>query len=433
MVRAVYLTAFFGLAVFYYYLLGAGPTPSEVLNLEWWRPRGWALRWESLQGLAALAEEPGALRLVPVILYSIPPAIGMIFGVRLFRSAVARVLLLALGTTLVAFAFYGHLAEGIWRFFSWRWAAVTLCMSLLVWGLILAPSLIRATLRLPMAGRIAALLVAVAAVYLPSVEITGTGWPGLRLTPWPVIPVFGFLLIGYLIAALHAAVGLGALLRSSFAGPTSIAAGILLAAVLASLFSLGLFSEPTLRGGIVLGLLGAAGAAVVLFSATGRPEAAARGRYALAAGVLGLSLIFLSDRASIRDQMVNRDETAPIVLDALDRYYEANEAYPDRLEELAPDLIASVPNPRIGLIRHEGEEFIYTNLGDSYVLEFACAKWVQCAYSPGFGAGGWGGGDPNSADPNMGGATGPDVAGGPAEGRELEGAWTCDSRPPPLW
>ena len=58
------------------------------------------------------------------------------------------------------------------------------------------------------------------------------------------------------------------------------------------------------------------------------------------------------------------------------------------------------------LRREEGEAYAYVDLGDSYLLEFSNAMWVQCHYSP-----------PYSDE----------------EGEVLEGSWSCEPRPPRLW
>jgi hypothetical protein len=434
MVRAVFLLAFVSLAVFYYYFLGAGPTPSELMDLPWWKPRGWVLRWESLAPLRALNEESGLTRLVPVALLALPPLALMGVGIALFRSAVLRVLVLTLGTALVAFAFYGQLAPGIWGFFSWRWPAMTVCMALVLSSLLFAPSLLRSAMRLPILGRAVTLAAVATAVYLASVEITGTNWElRANISPWPVITMFGFLLFGYLAAAIHGAVGLGALLRTRIAGPISLAAGILLAAVLSAAAAELIFSSPTVRAAVILGLCGAIGASWVLVREDELGETAARGWSHVAAAALVFALIFVSDRAASRDLATARNQTAAAVFDALAAFHENRGEYPEALEDLVPSYLAEVPRPRIGLIAHQGERFLYTNLGDSYLLEFACAKWVQCAYSPPYDADGWGGADPDERDPNRLGAT-PDVAAGGERGEGgLEGSWSCGPGLPRLW
>jgi hypothetical protein len=434
MVRAVFLTAFVALAVFYYYFLGTGPTPSDFMDLPWWRPRGWVLRWESLAPLWALADEPGPLRLAPVALFALPPLALMGMGMALFRSAVMRVLLLALGAALAAFSFYGQLAPGIWGFFSWRWPAMTFCMTLVLASLLLAPSLLRSALRLPILGRAAVLAAVAIVVYLASVEITGTNWElRANLSPWPVITMFGFLLFGYLAVVIHAAVGLGTLLRTRLAGPMSVSAGILLAAVLSGAAAGFIFSAPGLPALVVVGLCGALGAALVLARQSEPGETLARGWSQLSAAALVFVLIFVSDRAASRDLATARNEVAPVVLDALAAFREATDAYPDELQDLVPDYLAEVPRPRVGPIRHDGERFLYTNLGDSYLLEFACTKWVQCAYSPPYDAP-WGGeAEPDEEDRDDLGAA-PDVAaGGDWAGGLLEGSWSCDPGLPRLW
>ena len=86
-----------------------------------------------------------------------------------------------------------------------------------------------------------------------------------------------------------------------------------------------------------------------------------------------------------------------------------------------------------GRIAHEGERFLYTNLGDSYLLEFACAKWVQCAYSPPYDEEGREVAELEEAEAYRLGAA-PDVAAGAAwEEDGLEGSWSCDPSLPSLW
>ena len=110
--RAAYVVAFLALAGGWYELLGAGPTPSEKPDsVAWWRPAGHALRLESewlapFQAIAADVEqarhegrqEPRGL--IPLLLFALPPAALTLLGFLLFRGAVARVLILALGLTL---------------------------------------------------------------------------------------------------------------------------------------------------------------------------------------------------------------------------------------------------------------------------------------------------------------------------------------------
>jgi hypothetical protein len=435
MARVVYLAVFLGLAVFYYYLLGAGPSASEIMDLPWWRPRGWALRWEVLAPLVTLAQEPGAGRLIPVALFTLPPIAGVGLGMTLFRNPLARVLLLALGTTLAAFAFYGFLAPGIWAFFSWRWPAVTLAVALVLSSLILAPSLLRWARGLSPIGRATALCVVVLAVYLSSVEITGTNWAlPANISPWPVVTMFGFLLFGYFAVAIHTAVGLGALLRSRVRGPAAISAGILASALLSGAATWLILSTPTVRTMVSIGLLGAIAAFIVLFRETDPADAASRGWNQLGAAALVVSLILLSDQAASRDLAGARNHVAPIVLDALQAYWETNHSYPDSLQNLVPDYLEEIPRPRVGLIQHEGERFLYTNLGDSFLLEFAGAKWVQCAYSPPYQGLELDFRDPNGADPNAFAPTMPDVAAGTEDPETaLEGSWSCDPALPRLW
>jgi hypothetical protein len=113
------------------------------------------------------------------------------------------------------------------------------------------------------------------------------------------------------------------------------------------------------------------------------------------------------------DYSVTRDERAQQIIDALAAHAEANSGYPDELSELVTGgLLPEVPRPRVGFF--SGQEFVYQNFGDSYLLEFSAPRWIQCAYNP-----------PWQLEP----------------GEELEeedadallGAWSCPQKPPELW
>jgi hypothetical protein len=218
------------------------------------------------------------------------------------------------------------------------------------------------------------------------------------------------------------------------AGTTSISAGILLAAFLSGTAAWLLLEAPSVRVVVTIGLLGAIAASIVLVREADPGKAASRGREQLGAAALVFALILLSDQAASRDLAGARNRVAPIVLDALQAYREDHHGYPDRLENLVPDYLDEIPRPRVGVIQHEGERFLYTNLGDSFLLEFAGAKWVQCAYSPPYHEQDLGLDDPNGEDPNDLRQATPDVAAG-AEGPALtlEGSWSCDPSLPRLW
>jgi hypothetical protein len=444
MTRGIYLAAYLGLAAFYYYFLGTGPTPSEIGELDWWRPRGWALRWEALSGLKAMTEGEGAIRSIPVLLFGLPVAAFVWAGLRLFQHALMRVAILGLGLTLGAFCYYGFLVTGVWRFFSWRWPAVTLSMSILTASLLFAPALVRwaAGLRLP--GRVLAFLVPAVTIYLVSVEITGTDWElRANFSPWPVLTMFGLLVFGYIAAGVHGATGLGALIASRL-GSRVRSVAIASSAVLGALATPLVFSNPGLRGAVILAALAAITTAVVLRRTADAEEAGAYGVFSVGAAAVVLCLIWFSDAAASRDFEIARNEVAPEIINALDAHYEAKEEYPDELEDLVPDYLAEIRKPEIGVIRHEGEEFLYINLGDSYNLEFAAGKWVQCAYSPAYSSA-WGD-DPNGEEAGAEVAEEieidetPDVASGPGSASEteekeevLEGSWSCEPTLPTLW
>ena len=64
---------------------------------------------------------------------------------------------------------------------------------------------------------------------------------------------------------------------------------------------------------------------------------------------------------------------------------------------------------------------MYTNLGDSYLLEFSGVVWVQCAYSPAY-----------REETDEIGESGA-ASQGSEEQEALAAAWSCERKPPQLW
>jgi hypothetical protein len=114
------------------------------------------------------------------------------------------------------------------------------------------------------------------------------------------------------------------------------------------------------------------------------------------------------------DYAITRDHRAQQLIDALQRHYQRESVYPDRLEELArAGELAEIPRPQIGFGFLDRQEFHYQSFGTSYILEFSAPRWIQCAYNP-----------PYQAEP------------GEEEEEDLEdlgGSWSCPSKPPELW
>lgn len=435
--RTLYFALFLGLGVVYYYFFGPGPTVSELSqDLPWWRPAGWLLRWDPVTGLASLAKSGGPGFWLPILVFCVPPFALFAAGLRLFRGALPRAGSLALALSLCLFVVYGYLTEGaVWRFFSWRFAVTSLSVGATIALLVFAPSLLRGLLARPRAEVALVLLGAFAGVFLLSTEITGTD-PSLRanLSPWPALTLFGFLLAGYCIAALHIAAGCGLLLRSFWPGAISTTLGVVVPALLGGGMAYLIFEGP---GPSALGSLALASTlyAGIAGARLGRdPTASAHSATArLAAGLLMASFIFVSNRAALSFLDTARNQRSAEVIAALGAYRETHSGYPDELEQLVPRFLEGVPRARMGLIRNAGEEFVYTNFGDSYALEFAAVQWVQCAYSPPYlDAEEDAPGDAPWAGPEDVGAGGPPL-GNELDAPTLEGSWSCESVPPSLW
>ena len=428
--RVAYLALFLGLALAYYEFLGAGPTPSERAGyIPWWRPAGWArsLDWQALKPLQEIGGDTVQARhegrfeprsLIPLGLFAAPAALASAVGFALFRSVLMRAALLALGLTLCAFSYYGWLDLETWQDYSWRWPLVLLSTAGYLAVFALAPAIVRAAHARSAALRVAALLAFVVPIHVLSLEVTGTN-PELawNLSPWPTLTLFGFLLFGLMIGVIHVAAGLGLALRARLPG----AAGAALAPLVAATAALALrgipFERPSAARVAALAIP-AALLATLAGRRRGRQDAA---WVFLVAGLVVLGSIKLGQWHAERFLARARDEVAPQVIEALGRYHANHAALPRDLEELVPEEIAAIPRPRIGWFGSDDEVFTYTDLGESFLLEFPGPVWVQCAYSPPYEE------EPEELeDAAAGGASEP-------EGEILAAAWSCESKPPRLW
>jgi len=431
--RTAYVAAFLALAVLWYELLGAGPTPSEKPDtIAWWRPAGYVQRAESewlapLQDISADAlqarhegrQEPRGL--IPLLLFALPPAAFSVLGFLLFRGVVARVGILALGLTLVAFSYYGWLDPLTWQDYSWRWPAVLLSTSLFVSASALAPWLVQRARVLPVAAALALAAAFVVAIYFLSIEVSGTN-PELQwnISPWPVLTLYGFLLVGLVLGVAELAAGVGLLVRGA-GGARRTAAAALAAAALAVVLHRIPFSS---TGWAPLAAVAIPAALLAALAALGRR--APRAFDFVAAGLLLLGAVELGRWQGERFLASSRDEIAPRVTEAIERYREDNGAYPSELTDLVPHYLPELPRPRTGWFDSKNERFLYTSLGESFLLEFPGVLWVQCAYSPPY--------QEELADEDEEAGEPAEVAGGPPrEDLVLEASWSCERKPPKLW
>jgi hypothetical protein len=381
MLRLVYLVGVVALAVFYYYFFGAGPTPSEyVEDLEWWRPWGTVMHWPVLMSFAQMARAGFPQAWVPILLGWLPPLAVAAVGWRLMRGALGRSVLVFLAFVMMAFVYYGMRAEQVWRFFEWRFLAVSASFAAIVTLFLFAASLLDETLRRSRMLAFAVALAAIGGIFVLSTEVTGTNSQmQFNISPWPIITLFAFLLAGAAIAAIHAAAGAALWIRSRVSGAAGTLLGLAAAGIVAGVAGAFIFSAVPARVLLVVLALGVTGIRIALAA----PESAARsGLVRFATGAVLLVAILGSAQIGGVMQRRARDVTALQVLDALESYKKENGTYPDSLDALVPKYLAAIPRPEIGLIRDEDDRFSYSNYGDSYALEFASVLWVQCQYSP---------------------------------------------------
>lgn len=455
--RIIFLAGVTALAVVYYFGFGAGPSASEYLeDLEWWRPWGTLVRWLPLKDLTAEARGGFWEGLRPFALFCGPPLVLFAGSFRLFpKSAVARAYVFFLALTMCIFVWYGYRAEQVWRFFEWRFAAVVISFTAITSLILFSPSLLRGLARRSVALALLGVAVTVSGIFVLSTEVTGTNSDmPFNISPWPIVTLVGFLLVGATIAASHAAGGAAVWLRGGVGGASGFALGGLLSLSVGLAAGWLIFSAPA--GWIAVSIIATVYALVCMALAPREADEGRRsGLFRLVAGALLLASIFGSAQIAAALQRSARDQAALDLLVALEAYKKDRNTYPDTLEELVPDYVAEVPRPAIGLIRDEDDRFDYSNYGDSYALEFASVLWVQCQYSPPYqfaaadpeelaeeaaleaaagesedGAESWD--TPEVSAKREPSADDLALAAKLAE-RGLDGSWSCPEEPPKLW
>lgn len=414
------LAALFLYACFIHH--GAGPPP-EPAAPRWFHPRAFLFDSAPLAPLLGSPARAMATLGLPALVATGAIAIAG-------RSAVATALAASCTAATALFLFYGTAAPSVWKFFHWRGSVVIVLTALCAGFAVSAPLLVESWTRRRRALGLAIYLPVFLAVLALMRNATGTD-PALRfaISPWPAIPVFGLEVAASFAALAFAGIALGVagMARAHAGGPAAAVAGIGLGLAVPPLLvwigsRAGVF--PFEAGAASFWGIGAASAVGMALAATlrrGEKPSADLGRRArriAAAAALVAAPILVGHVLSRHDYTVTREHRAQEIIDALQRYFEREEIYPDSLDELvASGDLESVPEPQIGFASLYAGSFSYQSFGISYVLDFPAPRWVQCAYNPPW------------EDEDDEGEDGEDEEGD----RSLGGAWSCPSVPPELW
>jgi hypothetical protein len=421
---------------------GLGPRPD--LALHWWSPRGFLRRALMGSSLEPLLLARGARAFLLFWL----PSLALAGGVWLAsRSSLARALALSASIATAIFLFFAlgsetaHLA---WNLFHWRLSGTMVATAMAIGFVLASPWLARSWLRLGWPARLAWFVPVAFVVIAIERGVTGTN-PRLpfAISPWPALQVFGFEVVGSIVAALLAGVavcayGLGRVSaarrtradRSQLGfGGLAIVLGLALPAAWLALGGQGVLPfRPEPRSFVVVTALCAIAAAIVALPYADPLRLTERARtLGTAALLVGLPLL-AGEVWSRVDYTRNRDVHAQRVIDALARHYEREQIYPESLDKLvdAGDL-DRVPAPRIGFrFLDRNEAFTYQGFGTSYLLEFAAPRWVQCAYNPPYG-------DEGELDEDEETGASSEAERAEWDDEALAGAWSCPSSPPELW
>jgi hypothetical protein len=450
---------------------GIGPGPVGV-ELRWYEPRGFLLRW----GWLSFAFE-SAPRLI--LLLTLPAVALSLAVVATTTSAVARAISVICVVATPLYLYYGDQATRVWEWFGWRGSAVLTLLAVCVGLPLAAPLLAASWLRLGWPLRVATYLPFAFGTIAFLRNATGTD-PSLRfnISPWPAVPVFGLEVAALFIAAWLLGVALGlrgvAEWRRGPGGISRLVVGVGLGiavpvAILAVGDWLSLFPFEVGRGAYLASALVCALAIGLAASLGLRGDVEGTRLRSLYSGV-GAALVLLPilvGQAWARvDYFVTREERAREIIDALAVWYEREGLYPDELDLLLESRdLEAIPRPAIGFGFLYDGEFRYRSFGTSFLLEFPAPRWVECAYTPPFE-------DEDEEDPDAAAdaqaadedeeleawerpapgaeeaapedapeAATADAAGEPDGGAEegereaggLGESWSCPSKPPELW
>ena len=404
---------------------GIGPIPSN-LESNWYNPSTFLLDTLLASGPGAAMENVGSA-LALLVLPALATAVAVFFTT---RSAVARMLSTASVIAVAICVYYGVEAPGVWRFFHWRWSVCVVLFALCVGAALTAPFLAESWKRHGWPLRLILYLPLFAAAVVFERNVTGTDSSLLfAISPWPVVQVFGLEVFASVIALLliGVAIGIWMVSRGLERSTGDLIALSIFAAVLAAAMptaALWLGSEqglvPFRAGPVVLAVTAAIALSTLAITAElgvgrGSDKLARRASiWALGGLLLGLPLL-VGQTLTRLDYTTTRDAQAGQLIDALQRHYDEQSLYPEKLEELvgAGDL-AEVPRPRIGFAWLSQQEFLYQSFGTSYILEFSAPRWIQCAYNPPYQ-------DEDEYEEEE------------DELEDLGGFWSCPSKPPELW
>ncbi|MBW2282219.1 MAG: hypothetical protein JRG82_15890, partial [Deltaproteobacteria bacterium] len=382
MVRFALVAGLLLVAAVYYYFIGYGPTASEIYDdREWWQPRGWIHQIAMFSSLSDMARSREPRQWIPVLLFSLPALAGLGAGLRLFKGAVMRTVVVFLCSLIMAMVYYGTIRDGVWRFFEWRFILVMLSFLGTLVTMCYAPSLLRSLNRFPRAVTVVVLAAVFAGVFVLNTEVTGTNTDmRFNISPWPVVTVFGMLILGLGVAALHLGAGAALWVRGKMTpGAVGVLAGLGAALVVGGL---GAFIPYAARASNVpgLGLITALGVGSVVYAgvalALTRPaDLRSSGASRVAAALLITVMVGASNWAAVGYQKTARDETAKTVLVALEKYKRETGGYPEKLSMLTPDYLDEVPEPQIGLIADVDDIFEYSKYSqEDYSLEFSSVQ-----------------------------------------------------------
>ena len=192
---------------------------------------------------------------------------------------------------------------------------------------------------------------------------------------------------------LGIALGVASLSQSGKSFVGKISAGVVAGAVFPAVWFYGRFATTGTVGLVSMAIL-----TLVLIGLLSITRSSNRGSTLLRrAGHIALGAVLilapvLSGRAWANgDYVVNQHVRARIATNALAAYYADHELYPDSLDRLVEEgYLGEIPRPRVGFDfiyatgLLEPLEFLYRDLGQSYLIEFVSTEWVQCVYNPPF-------------------------------------------------
>lgn len=96
--------------------------------------------------------------------------------------------------------------------------------------------------------------------------------------------------------------------------------------------------------------------------------------------IMGFGGFFLASKINAAKEEQSK-EIAMHIISAIEKYHEDNLKYPDKLADLVPTNLPTLPKTKMRLYNHPDFYYSYNSDKDYYVIGFNTQPWMLCEYN----------------------------------------------------